>query len=371
MTEDADYQAPFEILVSPGFADWLEGVGVSLAFAVPPARLVFVGSLPEGGLTVFERAFDKTMGLARDGTRTLYLATRFSIWRLEDQAPDEQAREDGFDRCFVPSQVWTTGTVNTHDLAVDPDGGVIFVATRFNCLARPSDRLSFEPIWQPPFLDGFGPGDRCHLNGVAMGAEGPAYVTSVGTGDALERWRWDRAGGGAVTDVPTGEIVATGFSMPHSPRLHDGDLWVTNSGTGELCRVDVEKHHFEPIVFAPGFLRGLTFVDHYAIVGSSKPREGDLYSGLELDDALAREGTRPRLGLFVVDLHTGKVVEWLFVEGDTRELFDVVALPQVRRPMAVGLVAEEIRERTWYDDHALTRDDDRTWRPAVASLPGA
>ena len=29
-----------------------------------------------------------------------------------------------------------------------------------------------------------------------------------------------------------------GLSMPHSPRLHDGRLWLLNSGTGELGRVD-------------------------------------------------------------------------------------------------------------------------------------
>jgi hypothetical protein len=34
--------------------------------------------------------------------------------------------------------------------------------------------------------------------------------------------------------VQTGEIVIGGLSMPHSPRLYGGRLWVLNSGTGEL-----------------------------------------------------------------------------------------------------------------------------------------
>ena len=34
--------------------------------------------------------------------------------------------------------------------------------------------------------------------------------------------------------VPSGELAATGLAMPHSPRWHDGKLWLLNSGTGEL-----------------------------------------------------------------------------------------------------------------------------------------
>ena len=374
MAVEAGYRPPFEISVSPGFGDWLGRVDATLAFAIPPSKVVFVGRDPDGELSILERTFDKTMGMARDGTDRLYLATRFSIWRLDDAGVGEAEAGEGFDRCYVPRQVWITGNVNTHDLGVDPRGGpaggLVFVATRFSCLARPSEELSFEPIWQPPFLDGFGPGDRCHLNGLAMGPDGPAYATSVGTTDALERWRWTRAGGGAVTHVPTGEIVASGLSMPHSPRLHDGELWLTNSGTGELCHVDPDAGTWEPVAFAPGFLRGLTFVDGYAIVGSSKPREGDLYSGMSLDAALAREGTSPRLGLFVVELATGNVVEWLFLEGEMRELFDVVALPGVRRATAVGLVADEIRRHTWFDADAMARGADGRWR-ATASTSDA
>jgi hypothetical protein len=91
-------------------------------------------------------------------------------------------------------------------------------------------------------------------------------------------------------------------------------------------------------------------VGHYAVVGSSKPRRGDIYSGLALDDALERHGMLPHLGLFVIDLLTGELVHWLLVEGSVRELFDVCALPGVRRPAAIGLVGGEIRRDLWFDD---------------------
>jgi len=367
MTEATDYRAPFEMTVSPGFAAWLADTDVSLAFAVPPQKLVFVGRDLSGEIAVFERSFDKTMGLARDGTHRLHLATRTGIWRFEHADVEFLDAEAGYDRCFVPREVRITGNVNTHDVAVDPRGGpaggVVFVATRFGCLARPSDTVSFEPIWQPPFLHGFGAGDRCHLNGLAIGPDGPEFVTAVATTDALERWRWHRAGGGVVVNVPSGEIVADGFSMPHSPRLHRGELWLTNSGSGELCRIDPEAGTWEAVAFAPGFLRGLTFVGDYAVVGSSKPREGDLYSGLPLDDALAERGMRPRLGIFVIELSTGRVCEWLFIEGEPRELFDVTVLPGVRRPAALGIVAGDLYRRAWFREDALVRDE-HGWQPA-------
>jgi uncharacterized protein (TIGR03032 family) len=138
--------------------------------------------------------------------------------------------------------------------------------------------------------------------------------------------------------------------MPHSPRWHEGSLWLANAGTGELGRVDLDRGAFEPVAFGPGFLRGLCFVGDYAVVGSSKPRRGDIYSGLALDDALEQRNLQPHLGLFVIDLRRGELVHWLLIEGAVRELFDVCALRDARRPAAIGLRTDEIRTELWFDD---------------------
>ena len=351
-TPPAD-DAPFRLTMSPGFEGWLSENDTSLAFALPPSKLVFVGRDLDNRIAVYERTFDKTMGLTADGTHRIYMGGRYQTWRFDDVPLTSEAADSGFDRCFAPRQVWVTGNINVHDVAIDPRGGpgngVTLVATRFSCLARPSDEFGFEPIWQPPFVKSFRPGDRCHLNGLAMGSDGPAYVTAVGATDDLERWRTERRGGGIAVHVPTNEIVATGLSMPHSPRLHNGVLYLTHSGDGSLIRVDPQAGTWEEIGFAPGFLRGLAFVGKYAIVGSSMPREGDLYSGLPLDDRLAEANQRPRLGLFVFDLDTGAIAEWLFVEGAFREIFDVITLPGVRRPMAYGTVGRELADSVWID----------------------
>lgn len=355
-SEEHRDDAPFRLTMSSGFEAWLDDNDTSLAFALPPSKLVFVGRDLDGRIAVYERSFDKTMGLTADGTHRIYMGGRYQIWRFDDVPLTAEALANGFDRCYAPRQVWVTGNINVHDVAVDPRGGpaggVTLAATRFSCLARPSDNYAFEPVWQPPFIKTFRPGDRCHLNGLAMGPDGPAYVTAVGTTDELERWRTERRGGGVVIDVATGATVASGLSMPHSPRLHNGELYLTHSGDGSLVHVDPQAGTWTEVGWAPGFLRGLAFVGNYAIAGSSKPREGDIYSGLPLDDRLADANQRPRLGLFIFDLRTGAVAEWLFVEGASREIFDVIALPGVRRPMAFGIVGRDLVDAVWIDSSA-------------------
>ena len=347
-------RSELEISFSPGLEDWLAREKVSLAFAVPPAKLFFIGLQGDGRLSAFERTFTKCMGLASADPGTIYLGTRYQIWRLENHPPPGDAAGE-FDSCYVPRRVWTTGYVNCHDVAIDADGMPLFVNTRFGCLATVSDRYSFVPQWWPPFQSRRVQGDCCHLNGVAMAAGKPVYVTSVSETSEFDSWRRHRTGGGVVTHVDTHEVVCRGLSMPHSPRLYRGDLWVTNSGTGEVGRVDLDQGRFEPIGFAPGFLRGLTFVGDYAVVGSSKFRDGGLYSGMPLDAKLAGAGTGPKLGLFVIELATGAIREWLLVEGPMYELFDVIALPGVRRPMALGLLTEDIQHAIWYDSKMLAR----------------
>jgi uncharacterized protein (TIGR03032 family) len=181
--------------------------------------------------------------------------------------------------------------------------------------------------------------DRCHLNGMAMRDGEAAYVTAVSRSDTIDGWRDRRADGGVVVDVKSGEIVCDGLSMPHSPRLHNGRLYVLNSGTGELGSVDLPagggKGKFEPIVFCPGFLRGLTFSGRYAFVGLSKPRY-KRFEGLALDQRLAAVDSEPWCGVQVIDLERGSCVDWFRIDSQVSELYDLAVIPGAACPMAVG-----------------------------------
>src|SRR5262249_872197 len=101
---------------------------------------------------------------------------------------------------------------------------------------------------------------------------------------------------------------------------------------------------FEPLAFCPGYLRGLAFAGDYAVVGLSGPRhDRKTFGGLALDEELARRGAEPRCGLQVIDLRNGNVVHWVGLGGVVSELYDVVALPGVVRPMALGFKTDEIQ----------------------------
>jgi len=174
-------------------------------------------------------------------------------------------------------------------------------------------------------------------------AGAPRYVTLVGASDVADGWREHRAAGGQVIDVASGEVVAQGLSMPHSPRLHNGALYLLNAGSGEFGRVDIASGRFEPIAFCPGFLRGMSFLGNYALVGLSLPRENRTFSGLALDDALKSRGAEPRCGVMVIDLTSGDAPHWLRFEGVVQELYDVAAIPGRRAPAAIGFMGEEIQ----------------------------
>ena len=238
---------------------------------------------------------------------------------------------------------WVTGDLDVHDIALAPDGRPVFVNTLFSCLATVSDTNSFAPVWKPPFITRLAAEDRCHLNGLAMENGRPRYVTLVGRSDVADGWREHRRDGGAVFDVVSGEVVVGGLSMPHSPRLHQGNLWLLNAGTGEVGRVDIAAGHFEPVAFCPGYARGLTFAGDFAFVGISMPRDNRTFTGLALDDELARRGAEPRCAILVIDLRTGDTVHWLRFTGVVKELYDVAVLSGIRRPAAIGFKSDEIR----------------------------
>jgi uncharacterized protein (TIGR03032 family) len=132
--------------------------------------------------------------------------------------------------------------------------------------------------------------------------------------------------------------------------LHNGRLYVLNSGAGEFGSVDLTTGIFEPLCFCPGYARGLALHNHFAVIGLSTCRENRTFSGLPLDDALVAKKVQPRCGLLVVDLQSGDVVHSLTITGVVRELYDVVLLPGVETPSALGFKTEEIRRTITIED---------------------
>lgn len=335
-------QPKLELSASRGFESWLAGAGASLAFTTYQAgKLFLLGVQPSGRMSVFERTFERCMGLHADD-RTLWMSSIYQLWRFENALEPGQM-QDGYDAVYIPQLAYTTGDLDIHDVIVGADGKPVFCATLFNCIGTVSDAYSFRPIWRPPFISRLAAEDRCHLNGMAERDGAPAFVTMVSRSDVVDGWRDRRADGGLLMDVASGEVVASGLSMPHSPRLVDGKIYLLDSGTGRFGAVDPADGRFEEIAFCPGFARGLSVVGDYALIGLSLPRENKTFSGLPLDDALKARDTAPRCGLIVVDLRTGDAIHWVRIEGVVTEIYDVAMISGVSRPMAIGTRADDIR----------------------------
>ena len=354
MTMGSDQVAPterpwLEVLGSRHFSAWLAEHNVSLALTTYQlGKLFVVGRKTGEQFSVFERTFSRCMGLWSDGP-TIWMSSSYQLWRLENALRPGHLH-NGYDALYVPRVGYTTGDIDMHDLAVEQSGRVVFVNTSFSCLATLSPRFSFQPLWRPPFVSKLAPEDRCHLNGLALVDGRAAYVTAVSQSDVADGWRDQRREGGCVLDVRSNQIVATGLSMPHSPRFYRGRLWVLNSGTGYLGHVDLEQGRFVPLTFCPGYLRGLTFVGDYAVVGLSRPRHDMTFGGLPVQDELDLRKAQPQCGLYLIDLRSGDVAHWLRLEGEVSELYDVALLPGVVRPMVLGFQTDEIQRMLAVED---------------------
>lgn len=331
------------ITTSRQFLPWMAERKLSLTFTTYQiGKLFLLGLKANGELSVFERTFNRCMGLCPT-PNGFWMSSLYQLWRFEDLFVDGETR-DGYDRLYSPLVGYTTGDLDVHDMAVDATGRLVFVNTLFGCLPTVSETHSFVPLWRPRFLRRLAAEDRCHLNGLVMRDRAAAFVTAVAVSDVMDGWPEHRRDGGVVIDVDSGEIVARGLSMPHSPRWYRGRLWLLNSGTGEFGHVEPDSGRFVPLAFCPGYMRGLAFHGDYALVGLSMPRNNRTFEGLPLDEALRARNAAARCGVMVVDLGTGDVAHWLRIEGVVNELYDVIALPGVTRPMALGFRTDESRQ---------------------------
>jgi uncharacterized protein (TIGR03032 family) len=198
---------------------------------------------------------------------------------------------------------------------------------------------SFVPKWRPPFVSALTAEDRCHLNGLAVVDGRPKYVTALGETDTPQGWRAEKAHGGCVIEVDSGVILSRGLSMPHSPRWHDGRLWLLESGTGRLVVIDSATGHCETVVELPGFARGLAIRGPYAFIGLSKIRATSTMDGVPL----AERRDELKCGVAVVDLVAGRICAMLEFQTAVEEIFDVQLLVGQRFPEVMGFQKDTIQ----------------------------
>ena len=322
----------FRYVHSTNFPGLLEALGGSLVVSTYQAGKLVLFRARERRVSMLLRTFDKAMGLAVDPGR-LAVGTTYQIWTLKNspQVAAKMQPAGHYDGCFLPRTSHVTGNIDCHEIAwAGQDLWV--VNTLFSCLCTLDPNYSFVPRWKPKFVTELARHDRCHLNGVAVAEGRPKFVTVFGESNEPEGWRPNKVEGGCVIEVESGETVARGLSMPHSPRMHDGRLWVLDSGRGRLATVDPQNGQIETVAELPGYTRGLTFAGRFAFVGLSKIRETAVFGGVPI----AERSEERKCGVSVVDTESGQVVAFIEFDNGVEEIFDVQILPQVRFPAVVG-----------------------------------
>jgi uncharacterized protein (TIGR03032 family) len=283
---------------------------------------------------------------------TLFVATLSHLYRLENILRPGQWLDGVYSHCYLPRVGYFTGVVDTHDIGITGGGEVLFIASRYNCLAAISPVHSFKPIWRPFFISDIVAEDRCHLNGLAIVEGAPAYVTAIARTNTYDSWRDHIANGGIVLDVERNTVICGGLAMPHSPRVHEKTLWILNSGSGELGYIEEPETgdaRYRPVAFCPGFVRGLAFHGRYAFVGLSRPRY-DNFAGLELDERLREAQEDAWCGIQIIDTISGRCVQWFRIDGHARELYDVAVLPEVSCPRSASSLDDEALDMIIIED---------------------
>lgn len=335
------------LLPSPGLGEWLRQVEGALAFTTyQTARLFFLSADETGQTVAQERIVGSAMGMAID-SRAMWISNKEQVWRFSNVGQVTVKGEE-WQAVYMPRKGYFLGACDTHDIIPDAVVGglrheLTFVNTLYSCIAAIDGHFGFRPLWKPSFVTALSPEDRCHLNGMGTRDGEIAYVTLCGEFDTPLGWKAVKNGGGMVIDIRDNSVLCRGLSMPHSPRWHNGRLWLLNSGDGDFGYLDGDR--FVPVTQCPGFARGLCFVGDYAVIGLSLLRDNTFASGLSIKDRLEKAHVQQRCGLIVVDLNTGKIVHWLTIQGVVTELYDVAFLPGITRAYTPGFSEPELQRQ--------------------------
>ncbi len=332
--ESGNSLEPLRSVHTSNLPEIFQDFGISVMVTTYQAGRLVLLRAQDGVLNTHFRSFDKPMGLAVAGNR-LAVGGAISIWEFHnlpavcrklDAKGDGEHPTSAHDACYLPRTTHWTGDIQIHEMAwvgAGSDAELWFVNTLFSCLCRRSDTYNFQPLWRPPFIHSYVPGDCCHLNGLGLRDGQPRYVTALGATNRPAGWRESKTDGGILVDIPSGETILGGLSMPHSPRWYRDRLWLLESGKGSFGYVDEKARKFVPVTNLPGFTRGLSFVGPLAFVGLSQVRESAIFGGVPIAQRAVEERT---CGVWVIHIESGETVGFVKFEDAVQEIFSVEVL---------------------------------------------
>lgn len=276
-------------------------------------HLLLALSVTDSGPQVSYMALPHPSGITvNEDRRTIHIASTRNPNQIFDfqpatNAPTQEhvAGSSHAGRPLVPVRSrFLPGRTYVHDLAII-DGVLHANAVGQNAIMRLPDCDAPSMVWWPAVIDHpDGPMLDCNylqLNSIAAGVSLTASFFSASTDTVSARRPGHRNFAvnrrGVIFSGATREPVVRGLTRPHSARFIRDQLWVDNSGYGEVGIIDGGR--YVPVMSLPGWTRGLHQAGPVAFVGTSQvlPRFRHYAPGLELATSVC--------GLHAVDIQRG------------------------------------------------------------------
>lgn len=230
-------------------------------------------------------------------------------------------------RPMLPTRsVFLPGCTYIHDLAMI-SSKLYANAVGHNAVIRFDNDGRAQKVWWPQCIEVGGQPDfsqnYLQLNSIAAANDLKSSFFTASTDTLSSRrpghknFKVDKVG--VVFSGKTRQVVARGLTRPHSARIHNGVIWVGNSGYGELGFIENEK--FSAFQTLPGWTRGLKIIDNFAFVGTSRiiPRFRNYAPGLDVEKSVC--------GIFIVSLLTGEILGSIqFPYGN--QIFSIESVPR-------------------------------------------
>jgi uncharacterized protein (TIGR03032 family) len=345
----------FELNYSGNIPQILKENKICVLLSTYQAGKVIILSSKHNELFQTPISFKKPMGIAIQGSKLAVACMDEIIFfsKNENIASFVNNDNNSYDSVYIERASYNTSTLDIHDLEFG-DGVIWGVNTLFSCLSIFDINFSHRPKWKPPFISKLVPEDRCHLNGIAFEENIPKYVTALSDDDKYQGWRKNKLNTGILMEVPSGDIILSNLAMPHSPRFYNQELYLLESGTGKLIKVNVEEKSSEVIFNFNCFIRGLTFSNNLAFIGKSKIRENSTdFNKLEVkDNSLSA-------GLIIFCMNTLTVLGEINYTAAIQELYDVQILENTANAVIITKEIEEYRNIITFPGNVFKKTDSK------------
>ena len=322
-------------------ASVLHKANISIVFSTYQAgRIMVIGSLDGHKLHQIPISFKKPMGIAVEGSKLAVAGLDEVLFfsNNENIVNTIKLNDKNFDTVYVQRGAYNTSSLDIHDIHFG-DGVLWGVNTLFSCICTFDINYNFRPKWKPNFISRLSPEDRCHLNGMAMKDGLPKYVTALSKTDSKEGWREDVMNTGLLMEVPSSEIVLDNLAMPHSPTLINDELYLLESGSGKLLKVNLQEKSYDVIYNFGRFVRGMVHHKGLLIIGASKIREtSKSFEGLDV-----KENSK-NAGIIIFDLRTKTIFGELNYSNTVEEIYDVNIIDGFKKPAIINQLDDRCKE---------------------------